>query len=571
LSAFYDIYIGYKPEYHRLENGNWKQEGNYWASKPVKSTFVFFDEAANETHHLVVLGQFYETIDKQVLLRQCAAYCDGTSKQFADPAGHYILFLLDKRNNQRHVFTNRFGTYHAYYSVSPKAISTYYLGMAKQSAEKKMDWQGINGFFEMGYFPADTTYLDSIKIFEPASHYCFDAELNLVSRKRYWNWTYDTTKYATDSIDRLHEALEVSLNCALNGKRVALPISGGLDSRTIAGVLSGGRHNYNSLWSFSYGFTGSSKETKIARQIAKACNLPFDQYIVPNYLFDKIELITDAVELFQYIDGTRQACMKEQLEQNSDVVVGGHWGDVWLDDMKMPQMTNEEAVKTAFSKKIIKKGSQWLSANVSGGHLNGDVPSAYTYFKEFTERYKYIDDADFVMKIYKTDQWSFRWTTASVRMYQAGAMPVLPFYDRRVVDIFLSIPSCIVKNRALQVKYIKKYFPKLAKIKWQEYDSNLYNYKWINNRNLLYRGVNKIKRTLTPERQIIRNADVFYLNDDGKKQLYTALLNKTLTEVVAKEKIEKLLTVYFANPSAANTYAVSMLHTFAQFLYKLNV
>ena len=35
----------------------------------------------------------------------------------------------------------------------------------------------------------------------------------------------------------------------------------------------------------------------------------------------------------------------------------------------------------------------------------------------------HIADPDFRIKAFKTDQWSFRWTTASLRMFQAAAYP----------------------------------------------------------------------------------------------------------------------------------------------------
>ena len=52
-----------------------------------------------------------------------------------------------------------------------------------------------------------------------------------------------------------------------------------------------------------------------------------------------------------------------------------------------------------------------------------------------------IEDADFQVKAFKTDNWSFRWTLSSLRMFQAAAFPRLPFYDHRLADFFCTVPS----------------------------------------------------------------------------------------------------------------------------------
>src|SRR5690606_22473205 len=110
-------------------------------------------------------------------------------------------------------------------------ISTGYLALAKSNATKKLDWQGITGFMAMGYFPGDTTWLEGIRIFEPASFYHFDKDLALVTKKRYWTWTYEPTHQPPEGqMENLRAIVQSSLSVAVNNKRAAIPISGGLDS-----------------------------------------------------------------------------------------------------------------------------------------------------------------------------------------------------------------------------------------------------------------------------------------------------------------------------------------------------
>jgi len=579
VSAFYDLWIGNSlPGSYRSGNAGWLHSQlalQCFLSLPGNKT-DFYSETDSDTHTLIVLGQFYEKINISTLLQQCAKYIANTDEIFYDPAGHYILFLFDKKSKYWYVFTNRLGTYHAYWlsEDGKNSISTYYLELARFAGTKELDWEGITGFLSMGFFPEDKTYLKTIKIFKPASCYCFNEQLQLVNYQRYWNWSHQPQEYSVNKhINKLNEVLIATLGEAIKGKRVALPISGGLDSRVLSGVTSQILHgDVSKLWSFSYGYSDTSVETIIAKQIANSRKIPFDNYVVPNYLFDKINTITESVELFQYVDGTRQAFMNEMLDRKSDVVIGGHWGDVWMDDMGIEDdasKNEDDTLLFAFRKKIIKKGSSWLMNEVCKPYIKDSEDYLNSYFTDYINKYKYIKDPDFRMKIFKTDQWSFRWTLASIRMYQAGAFPVLPFYDRRIVELFTTIKTSEVKKRYLEVEYIKAFHPDLAKIKWQEYNSNLYNYKFFSNRNIAYRVADKLKRSVVKNSVVRRNWEIFYLNPAGREHLEQELLNPKFSAIVSAGKIRQLINELYDAPSASNGYAISMLLTFSQFINKI--
>ncbi len=578
MSAFYDIWFSTvkanKPKYNRGINNSWKEKYtgkiNSWVSEPkIESSFHFIKEAEARGFKILLLGQLYEDLSIDSLLDRCIDYVI-TGNGFDDPAGHYIIFLVEEESGQLHVFTNRFGTYQAYYLSEKQSwsVATPYISLAKQALSKELDWEGITGFLSMGYFPNDKTYLKSIKILYPASYYRFDSEKGLVNHIRYWQWS--NVEYDNDlesQLELVNDTLSNSINCAVKGKRVALPISGGLDSRTLAGVLtSSSVVDIKSLWGYSYGYSKGSIETRIAKKIAQARAIDFDYLKLPNYLFAKADVIAESVDLFQYIDGTRQACMIEALQERSDIVAGGHWGDVWLDKMGVDE---EHQLLPYFQKKIVKNGSDWLVNNICKEYVSNPDDLLNDYFISSISKYNHIKEIDLRLKAYKTDQWSFRWTLPSIRMYQAGAMPVLPFYDKNVVDALLTVPSTMLSGRSFQIEYIKKFYPDLAKIRWQEYGTNLYLYKKINNRNIVYRAVKKAQRVARPGKHIVRNWELFYLNTEGREQLERILLDSELKNLLPNDKIKEFITLFYENPSAGNGYTISMLHTLIQMLNRL--
>lgn len=572
MSAFCDIWLsnkqGDQPTHTRFGDMRWEEFsgfGNHTWHTNSESSKCQVQEAKDGDYSLLLLGQLYEAVNLTDILRRCVEYIENC-KPYKDVAGHYVLFVRNKQSGKTYVFTNRLGTWHVYHysSGSTNRISTCYLGLAKQAEANELNWPAISSFMQMGFFAGNDTYLKQIKILPPATCSVFDKDLQLVNQERYWNWTFEPVSRSAEAIEEeLHSILSASLNVALKDKRVSLPISGGLDSRLLTGMVAERGHSYQSLWSYSYGLTEKSAETKIAVQIAEAASIPFSSYTVPNYLFDKADTITASVELFQYLPGTRQACMVDILNRDADTVIGGHWGDVWMDDMGTAGMD----LNSWFQKKIVKKGSEWLVKEICEPHFPKAAEELKAYFHEWNERYAHVQDTDFRMKIFKTDQWSFRWTIPSLRMYQAAVLPVLPFYDNRVVNLFTTIPTDVVKGREFEVSFIKRYYPELAKIRWQEYDSNLFNYKRFNNRHLIYRAVSKGKRMLSGEKPVMRNWELFYLNDTGRKELESILIdNPAFCEIVPATRSKALLDTFYKDPSAGNGYAVSMMHTLAQFM-----
>ena len=72
--------------------------------------------------------------------------------------------------------------------------------------------------------------------------------------------------------------------------RVAVPISGGLDSRaTVAALTRPGETPDDRLWAYSYCYSDDSVETRIARRVAQVRRLPFQAYTIRPYLFEDIE------------------------------------------------------------------------------------------------------------------------------------------------------------------------------------------------------------------------------------------------------------------------------------------
>jgi asparagine synthase (glutamine-hydrolysing) len=484
--------------------------------------------------------------------------------------GHYLLFAWNSQKREWNIWTNRLSTIHAFHTETKNgaAIGTCFGTVARTAANYDFDESGLLGFFAFGFFPQNRTYYKNVRILRPATHEIFNSSGTLISSQRYWNWSFqpDQQRSYDDTVAEFGNLLRDIMNDLCRSGRIALPISGGLDSRSAVAAAPAA-----DIWSFSYGYSADSTETKIARQIAAARNIRFDAFTINSYLMDLLPYITEAVEGFQDLTQTRQAAVNDQLRSNADYVIAAHWGDVWLDGFGLPEKQTEDQMISHAFKKFRKKGSNWLIENVCPSFVKNE-----SYENILTEMLRAelrnlnaIEDADFWLKALKTEQWSFRWTISSLRAYQLAVFPRLPFYDNRMIDFFNTVPSSFVKGRRMQIDYLKKFAPDLARITWQVYDANLFNYQHFDSWLLPKRILKKAGRMFSRRPVFQRNWEVQFLSESGRKSLRQYLCNGPgfkVEQFVSAQKIDTLLNEFFASPSPETGYPVSMLLTFAAWL-----
>jgi hypothetical protein len=585
MSSFADIFIScnHRPHIKRTGSSDWLQIRDLPIFVSISEKWEIFDcpifyhkKVGNKD--FFVLGELYSYKDS--FLKNGADSI--RNKLVLDIAennldiqalnGHFLLVIYDCLIKNTDVIVNRLGTYHAYIgqSSSGDIISTYLFAITP-FISKEYDWKGISTFLNLGFFFGNTTYYSNVKVLEPSIHYKFGPKLIVQDKYKYWEWKQkiNHSRSFKETLNEFAEILNSITEDLCTNSRVAIPISGGLDSRTMAATSS--KINSARIWSYSYGYTKESIETKIAERIARKRNLSFSKFTISNYLFEKLNLIKESTELFHAVDVCRQASIVEELEKNSDFVIAAHWGDVWMDDMGL--LNSKFACPnflTEFTfKKIAKRGRKWLVDNF----LKMKTPAVNVeklIKEEFSDYYKFsknILEDDFKIKAFKTDLWSFRWTLASIRMYQQGAFPRLPFYDNRIVDFFQTITSETVSNRKLQIEYLKVFHPDLAKIKWQAKGVDLFLYKYFNNKNIFYRIINKIYRLNKAKKPIQRAWEVFFIGNENREKLENIILsNSKLLEITGKEGLEKFFDEFYEKPDASNGYTMQMLLTLALIL-----
>lgn len=489
--------------------------------------------------------------------------------------GHFVLFAHTQESGEWHVWSNRHATLHAYLSQagSRAAVGSFFPAVAAATGQRELDWEGLTTFFGFGFFGADRTHLAGVRILRPATHY----RLAIDGRCRsdaYWQWWHapDHSRSYDDTVDAFAERFDTVLREMTADGRVAMPISGGLDSRTtVAPLPATGDHSH--LWAYSYGYGDRSVETTIARQVADARGLAFTAYTIGSYLFPQLAQVTDAVEGFEDVTQCRQAAVVAEIDRHAKRLMAAHLGDLYLADMGLAGLTTvtPEDMTALVLKKVRKGGSAWLLESVCRPNWNDADPEQVLQNSVSAElaNLAMIEEPDYRLKAYKVDQWCARWTTVALRMYQVAAFPRLPFYDTRLEDFFATVPATMLTGRRLQIDYLRRYAPDLARIPWQATGRDLFGNGPSPIGTLSSRALRGGRRLLTGRRMIEQNWQIQFAGADGRQGLSDWLLRPGLLlhSIVAPEAVAALLAAFERDPySDKRSYSVAMLLSFSAWL-----
>lgn len=375
-------------------------------------------------------------------------------------------------------------------------------------------------------------------------------------------WYYDPRDLTfSEAVDAFAELFEEIVREQTEGRQVILPLSGGLDSRSMAVAC----HRLGvEPFAFSYRFSGSFQETKYGRMMADLAGWRFRAYdIPPGYLWDKIELGGAINHCYSEFSHPRQLAVVEEVAKEGNLWLLGHWGDVLFDDMGVPDDLPPDRQLKTVHKKLVKKGGAELAADYwQAAGLAGSFDEYFrTRLSDMLNRID-IDNANARIRAFKSLHWATRWTTTNLSFFSHFKPIALPYYDDRMCRFICGIPEAYLAGRKIQIEYIRRYGPKFAALPWQDKEPyNLNNYhKHFTAAHLPWRIIDKAKRLwqekVRREKFIQRNWEIQFLGGDNPRHLQSWLFdNPHLAAVVPAAMVRKYHrlfeeedTVYWSHP-----------------------
>ena len=421
-----------------------------------------------------------------------------------------------------------------------------------------LDKKAIAFWFANGFMLEDDSFWEDVKWERPT----VDGPL----------WFYQPRERSFDDVvEEFADLFETIVREHLDGKKAILPLSGGLDSRSLAVAL---HRSGIETYGFSYRFAGSFAETKYGKELARIAGWEFDAFdIPPSYLWDKIEEAGRINGCYAEFTHARQVAVAEEISKKGDIWVLGHWGDVLFDDMGVSDnLAFDDQVKVLY-KKVLKKGGKEIAGDLwSEWDLEGAFDQVLNDRLSSMLGSIDIENANARIRAFKSKYWATRWTTTNLSFFGHWKPMSLPYYDDRMCRFICSVPEKYLAGRQVQLEYIRRYAPKMAAVPWQDKEPyNLFNYHHHRtSRHLPYRITQKFKRTwdekVLGKKLILRNWENQFLGGDNPQHLESWLFeNPKLLDLVPKPLIQKYYDRFLHEDPVFWSHPVSMLLTLSVF------
>ena len=438
---------------------------------------------------------------------------------------------------------------------------------ANVDAPHELDKRAICIFAATGFFLDTDTYWRDKKVLPAASVNTLDENGFLIESKPWFQWHYSPRDISFETaLEEFTALFEQIISEQLKDAEVILPLSGGLDSRTQAVALAKMK---SPVTSYSYSFKGGYSESRIGAEIAKTCGFEFREFsIEPGYLWPKLEELATINQCYSDFTHPRQMAVLEELKKMNGIFSLGHWGDV-LFDRGAPEGTTQGQEAELVLKKIVKKGGMELAIALwQEWELEGDFER---YLQErianLLETIK-IKNTSAKLRAFKSLYWAPQWTSVNLSVFGAAHPITLPYYDDRMCEFICTIPEEYLADRKLQIAYIKKENPALAKIMWQDHRPfNLFTFeKNKSPNNLPYRIGNKLRRELKNKMgkpYIQRNWELQFLGMENDEKLQEQLFSENLHPFISKPLLAKFYNNFKTGDAVKYSHPLSMLLTLA--------
>ncbi len=426
-------------------------------------------------------------------------------------------------------------------------------------------------FSATGFFFNDSTYYKNIKVLPPASDIKVSDTNEIISQKRYFEWYYNPLiRDVEEASEVLKIGFEKNILTAIHDKKVILPLSGGIDSRCIAAAIPNGMTGINS---YSYEFEGGIKEVRFAKAIAKLKNLPFNEFVIPKgYLWNKIDELTKIVHYDIEYTHSRQIAVMDELEKLGDIFLLGHGGEIFKAAKVKKDLSDERIVDHLYDMYVSAAGQKLGKELWDYWGLEGNFREYVT--EVFNEQLKKINIKEVNPKL-RAFTFCFiahRKNHVNINIFERQKEIYLPFLQQNVLNGICNVHEDILTDRKVQIDYIKRKSPEVAKVPWQDYyPLNLYDYKKYYKKSYLpKRTLNYLKRKLNErlsgERLIIRNWENQLLGAENDKQLQNHLFNDAYESgMIPRHIVRDMYERFRYTDNKAHVRPVSTLITLMNF------
>lgn len=421
-------------------------------------------------------GGFSRMIDEELVL---AAYAHWGVKCVEQLHGQFVLALLDRNKNVLILANDRFGLYPTYYRADRQhLIFAPEMKALVRAIDEPLHLRidALAEYFRFQRLLGSKTFFDGIHVLPPATVLQYDLPSGELSMTRYWD--LGQTKPVPPTIS-FNEAVEEggrlftqAIGTAAEGSgRIGVYLSGGLDSRGIAGMLAKlGR----TPQTFTFGQPGCRDE-HYARQIAGVIGAQhhFYPYLNGKWIEQYAPVHVQLAEGFHSWLHMHGINMLADVRQSIDINVSGLGDLLWPDAQFTPPHLVSAPDDIAFSSILFELYHQkysWPGLTYPEEYVLYAEPyrrqlvgAAYDSFQTELRMYSHLPYAIRASAFNLTNHFA-RHLVYHVVFGRSHVEYRLPYFDLELLTFAYRLPLEIGMERRVQKGIISRYLPRVARI-----------------------------------------------------------------------------------------------------------
>ncbi len=385
--------------------------------------------------------------------------------------GTYVVAVFDETSETLSLISDRGGFSHLYYwhhgEVLVFADELPSL-LAHPKISRDINLQTVGDILTVGYPLSDRTLFAAISLLPAATVLTFHR--GSMSLQKYWDYEFSSDSGPVDVRDLSQKAWDAIGRSVVvrTSPRVCVPITGGLDSRTVAGALQRFTPG-TSVLTDTIG-PPSCIDVQYGRRIAHRLGFPhrheeLDSDYISRYGPEIVRILGGSAGCYTgwvlaqnqiLLDFGRPVVMTGFL---GDCLSGGHLPVAMADSTRDDEVLNHlyaHSYETVFSAEALKRLLRPELVSRIEGSAHETIARTFREAKAESPLHR-CDYVDLVQR-------QRRFICTHIALHQPVAPVRDPFTDVDVVDFFMRLPLKSRLRQDLYVSMIKRFLPELARL-----------------------------------------------------------------------------------------------------------
>lgn len=383
--------------------------------------------------------------------------------------GSFVCAVWDEERSELVLINDRFGMRPVYYTVVDGRVlfsSNLAALLADPAVSPTVSKLGLAQFLTYGHYLEETTSVESIKVLPAGCVARFGRGAASLEITQYWRAS-DERKFDYGSDEEWLEAIYQSCVNAVQRRvdkpgKLGIALSGGLDARTILGLIDRGQDPTTAI---CYSMRGSL-DHRCSEQMARLTRSPYHHYeLGTEFLSDyrrhleRMVLLTDGQYLSQCIV---MPTLPLYREHGIDVLMRGHAGELMHMHKAYAYSMDEEGLSAETDAEIegwlLKHLQAYMLDSVDGALLTPEYQSVLQSAPSQTLKAAIADCASpkppvqTVWQLFITQRLR-RETSLSMAKFSSTVDIRLPFLDNDFIDLLLEAPPRLKMGDDIQ-RYI---------------------------------------------------------------------------------------------------------------------